>query len=141
MRKSVFFIFLFAVMALFPVSCRERHVVRVDSPEKVSFLEETECGLYVEGHPVFVYDRDRHQKASNPQRRQGRIQTNEQDTCLNVVLECIPESPEDGITAVLEYFGAASIRSEHLVVECSKVAGRKLWLWSAEDRTGIIMEI
>lgn len=119
-------------------SCRD-NLIEIDSPEKESFLRETTEGIYKNGKSLFKFDTEHHQKAVNPDRVQYRIQTDEQDTCLNVTLEALPGSPGVHITTSIDYRSPGELISSMSSLECSRVSDNKIWLWSPDSRTGIIL--
>ena len=65
-------------------ACKD-DIIKIDSLEKEIFLRETREGIYRNGAPLFLYSERYHQKAHNQDRLQFRIQTDEQDTCLNII--------------------------------------------------------
>ena len=71
--------------------------------EKEMFVKETEEGIYKEGRPLFKYKESHHQKALNPKRIQYRIQTDEQDTCLNATMEAVTGSAGLHTTPYIDY--------------------------------------
>lgn len=131
---------LLLTAALCTVSCRERYI-EIDSMEKEMFLKETEEGIYKEGQPLFKYKESHHQKALNPKRIQYRIQTDEQDTCLNVTMEAVPGSAGLHITTSIDYRSPGELISSMSHLECSRVADDKIWLWNSGSLTGVILDI
>ena len=127
---------LLLCLLFFPTSCRK---VVIDSEEKDYFLNCQQIGIYPEGLPLFTYNEARHQMCTNPSRGVFRIQTNAQDTCLNISLKDNPSREGDRTTAEMNYI-YSNDRIENLIqFECSKISGKKLWLWDGLSKTGIII--
>lgn len=120
-------------------SCRE-NVIEVDSLEKELFLKESAEGIYRNGTALFRYNEQRHQRAANPGRLQFRIQTDGQDTCLNVIMEAIPRNAGLHITTSIDYRSPGELISNMSHLECSRIDGTKIWLWSRDNFTGIIID-
>lgn len=129
---------LLIIPALCLPSCAEI-VIEIDSAEKESFLKESREGIYRGGRSLFVFDEHRHQKAVNSYRFQYRIQTDVQDTCLNITLDAIPGSAGVHITTAIDYRSPGELISSMSRLECSRMDENKLWLWSPESLTGIII--
>lgn len=121
-------------------SCH-KNFIEIDSLEKEMFLRENREGIYKNGTTLFLYKKDIHQKALNSRRIQYRIQTDEQDTCLNVTMEAIPENTGTHITTSIDYRSPGELISSMNHLECSRIAGDMLWLWNPDNLTGIIMDI
>lgn len=137
-RGPAYIIMLLTAIVLCTDSCREL-VIEIDSPEKESFLMETREGIYRGGRSLFVFDSERHQKAINTSRIQYRIQTDAQDTCLNITLDAIPQGAGVHITTSIDYRSPRDLISSMSRLECSRMESDKLWLWSPETLTGIII--
>lgn len=129
---------LLVIPALCLPSCAEI-VIEIDSAEKENFLKESREGIYRGGRSLFVFDEHRHQKAVNSYRLQYRIQTDVQDTCLNITLDAIPGSAGVHITTSIDYRSPGELISSMSRLECSRMDENKLWLWSPESLTGIII--
>lgn len=132
----IIFLLLLAVPML--SSC-EGTVIEIDSPEKEIFLKENREGIYRGGRSLFVFDERRHQKAVNLSRIQYRIQTDVQDTCLNITLDAIPGSAGVHIATSIDFRSPGDLISSMSRLECSRLDDDKLWLWSPESLTGIII--
>lgn len=120
-------------------SCREK-AIEIDSLEKEIFLRESREGIYKDGKPLFLYREAYDQKALNPKRIQYRIQTDEQDTCLNVALEALPGSPGVHITTSVDYRSPGELISNMSHLECSRIENNRIWLWNKDNLTGIIID-
>ena len=129
-----------ALVLIWAVSCNERYI-EIDSIEKELFLRESAEGIYKNGEPLFLYSTERHQKATNQRRVQYRIQTDEQDTCLNIILDAIPRNAGVHITTSIDYRSPGELISSMSHLECSRADDDKLWLWSSGNLTGIILDI
>lgn len=129
-----------ALVLIWAVSCNERYI-EIDSIEKELFLRESAEGIYKNGEPLFLYSAERHQKATNKRRVQYRIQTDEQDTCLNVTMEAIPENTGSYITTAIDYRSPGELISSMSLLECSRRTDRYIWLWNSSSLTGIILDI
>lgn len=138
MSRNTSAILMLAASLLCICSCRDL-VIEIDSPEKESFLLETREGIYRRGESLFVFDSGRHQKAVNTSRIQYRIQTDIQDTCLNITLDAIPQGAGVHITTSIDYRSPGELISSMNRLECSRIETDKLWLWSPETLTGIII--
>ena len=90
---------------------------------------------------MFLYQSELHQKATNPRRIQYRIQTDEQDTCLNVTMDALPESPGVHITTSIDYRSPGDLISNMSHLECSRIYEDKIWLWNSGSLTGLILNI
>lgn len=121
-------------------SCRE-NVIQIDSVEKKMFLQESLEGIYSNGAPLFQFKGTYHQKAVNSFRLQYRIQTDEQDTCLNIILDALPKSAGVHITTYVDYRSPGELISDMSHFECSRIQDDRLWLWNSDNLTGIIMDI
>lgn len=119
-------------------ACRE-DVIMIDSLEKEMFLRESTEGIYRNGEALFKFNPQSHQRAANPGRMQYRIQTDGQDTCLNVILDALPQSAGVHITTSIDYRSPGKLVSSMSHLECSRKDGDLIWLWSAENYTGIII--
>lgn len=141
MKSSYLKIILTAILFTGAVSsCREK-AIEIDSLEKELFLRESREGIYKNGEVIFAFDENRHQKAINSRRIQYRIQTDLQDTCLNVILESLPESAGVHITTSIDYRSPGEFVSSMSHLECSRASEDKLWLWNSSSLTGIILDI
>lgn len=132
---------LVAAALVFLISACRGRMIEIDSLEKEIFLGENREGVYRNGTPLFRFSEEHHQKAFNPSRLQYRIQTDEQDTCLNVTLDALPRSTGLHITTSIDYRSPGDLISSMTHLECSRINGDKLWLWSPESLTGIIIDI
>ncbi len=132
-------VYIMLIVMLFCLSSCAETVIEIDSAEKESFLKESREGIYRRGSSLFVFDEDRHQKAFNQSRIQYRIQTDVQDTCLNITLDAIPSSAGVHITTSIDYRSPGELISSMSRLECSRMDEYKLWLWSPESLTGIII--
>lgn len=129
----------FLLCVAFLCSCRENEVV-IYSPEKDHFVNQCNTpGYYVAGAAKFVYQPFNHQYSSNLARKLYRIQTNQQDSCLNVVMETIPSDIGVHIMTTIDYFDPETRESITLLMECSKFSSSKIWLWDSEAKRGIIL--
>ena len=131
---------LLAAIASGIISCRE-NVIQIDSLEKELFLQENTEGVYRNGKPLFQFKETSHQKAVNSSRLQYRIQTDEQDTCLNIILDALPRSAGVHITTSIDYRSPGELISGMSHFECSRREENRLWLWSSDNLTGIIVDI
>lgn len=129
---------IFAMAMVFLHSCRE-NIIEIDSVEKEIFLRESAEGIYKEGKALFLYREDYNQKAVNPRRVQYRIQTDEQDTCLNVTLEALPATPGVHVTTSVDYRSPGDLISSMTHLECSRMDNNKIWLWDRDKLIGIII--
>ena len=120
-------------------SCREK-AIEIDSLEKELFLREDAEGIYKDGKALFLFNQDRHQKALNSMRHQYRIQTDEQDTCLNVMVEALPETAGTYITTSIDFRSPGEPISNMSHLECSRVNQDKVWLWNSGSLTGLILD-
>ena len=121
-------------------SCN-KEFIEIDSIEKEMFLGEEREGIYKNGEPLFIYSENTHQKALNPRRVQYRIQTDEQDTCLNVTLESLPERTGTHTTTSIDYRSPGELISSMNHLECSKITRDRIWLWNSSSLTGVILDI
>ncbi len=121
-------------------ACKD-DIIKIDSLEKEIFLRETREGIYRNGAPLFLYSERYHQKAHNQDRLQFRMQTDEQDTCLNIILDAIPRNAGVHITTSIDYRSPGELISSMSHLECSRADDDKLWLWSSGNLTGIILDI
>ena len=129
-----------ALLLIYGSSYREQ-IIQIDSIEKEVFLRESREGVYRNGKPLFQFDNGHHQKAVNSSRLQYRIQTDEQDTCLNVMLEALPKSAGVHITTSIDYRSPGELISGMNHLECSRLEGKRLWLWSSDNLTGVIINL
>jgi len=117
-------------------SCRK---IVIDSREKELFLNCSEVGFYPLGTPRFTYSERMHQMCRNPKRGLFRIQTNIQDTCMNIILEYSPSNEGDLLIADLDYYDPEERITDRYQFECSKLFGTRIWLWENYTKTGIIL--
>lgn len=115
--------------------------VEIDSPEKEFFMNNETLGLYQMGKPIFTLNPARHQESFNINRKQYRIQTDEQDTCLNVILETYPKSLGVHISTMTDYRDPGNIITNITLLECSKIYDNKIWLWDKKSELGIIIPL
>lgn len=125
---------------LFLFSCDGR-----EGPEKESdityFIKQTDAGLYVKGACLFRYTDTECQTAMNALRKMVRMQTDWQESYVNILFSFLP-LPEEGAAAVQvkvlykteEGQGEVSLP----MVTVKKRAGM-YWLWNDESKTGIIL--
>lgn len=139
--KNIETIAIPVILLLFCCTACRDNAIEIDSMEKETFLNQNREGIYRNGNPLFVFNASRHQKASNSARLQYRMQTDEQDTCLNITLEAIPKSSGVHITTSIDYRSPGELISSMNHLECSKVQKNRLWLWNPDNLTGIIMDI
>lgn len=137
-RSVVILVLVLSAAILLPNSCRRKEVV-IDTVEKGEFLDRGQMGYYVDGATKFTYRDSVHQKAVNARRRLYRYQTNEQDTCLNVVLGALPKSVGVHIMLTIDYFDPETRLSNTVQMECSKVIGGKMWFWDPLAKVGVII--
>ena len=128
---------LFAILLLASVSCREE--IAIDSLEKMLFMKQDTVGLYNLGDKTFKYNSQLHQQSYNLSRKQYRLQTDEQDSCLNVIFEKYPQNTGDIITTSLDYRDTRNIINHTVDYECSKIVHNQIWLWNKKDLVGIIL--
>lgn len=135
--KAILPVIILSAIALH--SCRE-NIIEIDSLEKERFLREDQEGIYKNGKALFLYRESHNQKALNPQRIQYRIQTDEQDTCLNVALEALPGNTGVHITTSIDYRSPGELISNMSNLECSRIENSRIWLWNKDNLTGIIID-
>ena len=138
MMKTIKLIPISLLLILCAASCRER-AIEIDSLEKELFLREEAEGIYKDGKALFLFNQKLHQKAVNPKRIQYRIQTDEQDTCLNVIMGAIPETAGAHITTSIDFRSPGDLISSMNHLECSRVSTDKIWLWNSGSLTGLIL--
>lgn len=123
------------------LSCMEKFPVILDSEEKENFFYSEREGIYSEGKPVFILDKYRHQESVNQKRLQYRIQTDSQDTCLNIIMDKKPKTTGIHITVRTEYHLNGNPGSSVSVMECSRILDNRYWLWDSGSMTGIILSL
>lgn len=138
MTKTIKLIPISLLLILCAASCRE-NAIEIDSLEKELFLREEAEGIYKDGKALFLFNQGRHQKALNSMRHQYRIQTDEQDTCLNVMMEAIPETAGEHITTSIDFRSPGELISNMSHLECSRISDNRIWLWNSGNLTGIIL--
>jgi len=116
--------------------CRK---VEIDSSEKQVFLNHSAIGFYPGGVPRFTYQENIHQTCSNPSRHLFRIQTNIQDTCMNIALENRPSFEGNMVMSDLDYYDAGIRVTDKFEFECSRISDGKMWLWDGYTKTGVII--
>ena len=139
MMKTIKLIPISLLFILCAASCREK-AIEIDSLEKEQFLREEAEGIYKNGKALFLFNQELHQKAVNPKRIQYRIQTDEQDTCLNVIMGAIPETAGAHITTSIDFRSPGELISSMSHLECSRVSTDKIWLWNSGSLTGLILK-
>lgn len=137
--KTIKLIPISLLLILCAASCREK-AIAIDSLEKELFLREEAEGIYKNGKALFLFNQELHQKAVNPKRIQYRIQTDEQDTCLNVIMGAIPETAGAHITTSIDFRSPGELISSMSHLECSRVSTDKIWLWNSGSLTGLILK-
>ena len=138
MTKTIKLIPISLLLILCAASCRE-NAIEIDSLEKELFLREEAEGIYKDGKALFLFNKGRHKKAVNSMRHQYRIQTDEQDTCLNVMMEAIPETAGEHITTSIDFRSPGELISNMSHLECSRISDNRIWLWNSGNLTGIIL--
>ena len=137
--KTTKLVFISSLMIILcATSCGEK-AIEIDSLEKELFLREEAEGIYKDGKALFLFNQERHQKAVNSNRIQCRIQTDEQDTCLNVTMATVPETAGAHITTSIDFRSPGELRSNMSHLECSRISADKIWLWNSGNLTGIIV--
>lgn len=132
-NKSV----ILLVILLLLSSCRNS--IEIDSVEKEAFMQNETVGIYLMGNSVFTLNPSRHQETYNITRKQYRIQTDEQDTCLNIILETFPKNAGVHISTTLDYRDPKNILTNISLLECSKIYNDKIWFWDKKGSVGIII--
>ncbi len=135
-RTEILTVTILLCILSFTSSCRK---VVIDSEEKDIFLHRQQIGIYTGGAELFIYNETKHQMCTNSSRGIFRIQTNSQDTCLNIALKGSPSRKGDFIMAELDYSDSGDRMEDMIQFECSKMSGDKLWFWDAYSKTGIII--
>lgn len=130
-----------AISIFLLLSCMEKYPVILDSEEKESFFYSEREGIYSEGKPVFILDKYRHQLSINPKRLQYRIQTDSQDTCLNIIMDKKPKTTGVHITVRTEFILNGNPGNCVSVMECSRILDNRYWLWDSGAMTGIILSL
>lgn len=111
----------------------------VDSLEKELFLQKSVIGSYKDGHEYIVFDPNIHQIALNPKRHTFRIQNDRQDEYFHIEMDSYPRSLGVNIISSFVLKRGGENKEYSFVLECSKIEDGKLWLWSKENKLGIII--
>ncbi|MBQ7773503.1 MAG: hypothetical protein IJ383_05515 [Bacteroidales bacterium] len=140
-RSSGWIEALVAVMMLvLAVSCRE-DTGRGGSAGLKDFVEKQDAGLFGYGGFLFRYSEGNCQLSFNRQRRQIRLQDDQQAGYLNVIFEKFPAPGENEASVEMRYKagGDEIIYADKMGVV--RVAEDKIWLWDAKDNLGVILPI
>lgn len=132
---------IMTVITLLISGCHDKPEIIIDSQEKEAFLGAGSPGLYIGGERAFIYREEAHQRASNESRKQVRIQTNKQDTILNVSIEKYPASIGVHISTSIDYRASGKKMELISLMECSKIEHGKGWFWDPEAKFGLILQI
>ncbi len=120
-------------------SCKEEVIIVVDSMQKRDFLSSDRPGYYLDGKPMFLLSDSLHQVCNNHSRKLFRVQTNEQDTSLNVILESIPNNIGVHILTTVTYLDPSNKSTNKIMMECSQMTEERVWFWDPQTYTGIIL--
>lgn len=134
MKNKIFI--LFTVLLLCATSCLQE--VKIDSLEKEIFINNDRIGIY-NGDNSFTFNPLLHQESYNVKRKQFRLQTDEQDSCLNVILAKYPKNTGNSVPVNIDYRDPRTIINNTADYECSKISHNKIWLWNKKGRIGIII--
>lgn len=137
-RRIIIRCFLAISFMSLTLSCHEREVV-IDSLEKELFLKSEVDGLYRNGAGILVMDEKLHQKTYNLDRNTFRLQTDNQSEYFNAEFESLPKNKGVQILTKLTYYSEEEESTSTLLLECSKIEGRKLWFWDSNEKIGIIV--
>jgi len=137
MKRKTELMTLTLLLLITAASCRK---VEIDSQEKETFLTFTKIGFYPAGEPRFTYRDSVHQMCLNSSRGLFRIQTNIQDTFMNIVLDDNPYECRM-VLSELDYYDHSIRTTDKFEFECSKKTDDKIWLWDGYTKTGIIISV
>ena len=128
---------LFVLLSVAFVSCSDSIVL--DSPEKQIFVDSSVEGLYEDGLPIFTYNSENHQIAFNEKRKMFRLQTDEQDSVLNVIFVQYPLKLGAVVPIRIEYRTPVDVFSSESNFELSRHDKNYIWLWDRRHKTGLVV--
>lgn len=131
------FIPLLVILSTLTLSCRRE--VEIDSVEKRIFIDSYQIGSYISGRELLVYDPSIHQIAVNSKRSSIRIQNDDQTVFINLRLEAMPKTIGVNILADVYLSVNRKVEEYKVVLECSKIENRQMWLWDRENLLGFII--
>ena len=140
MKKNVSNIILLhgiILLSIFLASCRG---VEPDTPEKLSFLTQTNHGYYKEMEAVFVNDGNIDlQESINNNRYQFRIQSNDQSRFLNLKFASAPKRVNSYVDMECDYYYYGTYLKETYEMHVTKVDASIIWLWNTQANLGVII--
>ena len=140
MRKIVSNIILLhgiILLSIFLASCRG---VEPDTPEKLSFLTQTNHGYYKEIEAIFVNDGNIDlQESINNNRNQFRIQSNDQSKLLNIKFEIAPKRVNSYVDMEFDYYYYGTHLKDTYEMHVAKVDASTIWLWNTQTNMGVII--
>lgn len=140
---------LFIVATTMAVSCPQpdptpepEPVPDTKSPERRQLEAAYVEGFYLKGNCVLAYDGATYQRAVNPQRRNYRIQRDDQSNYLNIRYnDNVPQQVGDEVECEIHY-KLADGESTTLIVKLVvlKTTDEYLWLWNEFQKVGMIVQ-
>ena len=128
---------ILTLLILLVTSC-----VKVRTPHSVdeeNFCNYSELGIYNEGKPLMVYDELTHQLSINPQRREFRLQNDEQDLFFALTV-LSPLRFGEIINCELHLKTQRVDNQYNLECDIVKVQNNKYWIWNEEYKSGVIIQ-
>lgn len=153
-RRRFFFALRFAfalliVATTMAVSCPEPEdpeppgpVIDTKSAERKQLESAYVEGLYLKGKCVLSFDLASFQRASNPVRRDYRIQADDQSRYLNIHYNDTVPAEEGGEVECEIHYSLSAGESTTLIVKLVvvKLTDEYLWLWNEYQKAGVIVQ-
>lgn len=130
-------VLMLSLITLLVTSCTQ--VRPPHSIEEEKFCNYTELGFYNEGRPLIVYDKYQHQISINSQRKEFRIQNDNQDIFFDIkVLSTL----RFGESVNCDLHLKTQRVNNHYILESDvvKVQNNKYWIWNEEYKSGVIIQ-
>lgn len=113
-----------------------------DNPQSYNmrdFLKRESYGLFGYGGYLLRYNEKDYQISVNKQRKQIRLQHDNQQSYLNVVFLRIPKSADEPVSLNFIYKGGGDEVSSTVEMLFCKESDDAIWLWSESEKLGLIL--
>lgn len=107
--------------------------------ELKSFLENTAVGVYTLDRTSFKYDESVCQTVVNEGRKTVRLQRDDNSVSVNIRFSTFDFSANTGVRMTIEFVSMTYKDSYTINAELVKALDGKLWFWSNERQTGILL--
>ena len=105
------------------------------------FLEDNTLRMEIKGYTTFRYDPLRCQVGFNREKLEFRVHTDNMSDFFIVRLDEMPEGENQFLNGTVQWTTGDDLHSKKTGFSVAKMDGDKVWLWSAQGRIAVVLQI